>query len=58
MKNVFMFTGIPLVRILKQFGKFQVQMRDNEESDIWNNVGESFATKDEAINEAPFLCGF
>lgn len=58
MKNVKMFCGVPLARVIKQ-GKFwHVQTREEETSNIWTTVSEPFSTLDQALDAAPIICEF
>lgn len=57
------FCGVPLVRILRFKGGWQVQTRsseDSEDSEDWTDInpGGFFRSRDKAIDEAPYLCGF
>ena len=53
------FAGVSLVRVLKKGNKsWQVQMRDSETSEHWEDIGQPFATCKEAVDEAPYLCEF
>lgn len=56
--NIVTFAGVPLVRIIKIKRKWQVQMRDDESSDAWINIGDPFFSREKAIEEAPYLCEF
>lgn len=58
MSNIVRFHGVPLVRVKKVSTGWQVQEREDEDVEDWKDVGEVFPSKDEAIDEAPFLCGF
>jgi hypothetical protein len=58
MKNTVYFCGVPLVRVKKEQKNWFVQMREDENSSDWKNIGEPFSTKEQAIEEAPYLCEF
>ena len=53
-----MFAGVPLVRVVKIGHRWQVQERTSEDTEDWTDIGPTFATSDEALDEAPVLCGF
>ena len=53
-----MFAGVPLVRVVKIGHQWQVQERTSEDTEDWTDIGPTFATSDEALDEAPVLCGF
>lgn len=58
MKNIVEITGVPLVRVAKINKLWYVQQRENESTEDWLVMSEPFQTKDEALDEAPVLCGF
>lgn len=58
MSNIVRFPGVPLVRVMKVSNGWQVQEREDTDNEGWTDVGEVFPSKEEAIDEAPFLCGF
>lgn len=58
MKNTIYFCGVPLVRVKMEKKEWFIQMREDENSSCWKNIGDSFATKEQAIEEAPYLCEF
>lgn len=58
-KNRSIFCGVPLVSILKVANGWQVQQRDDEESQAWVDVPKGlFKSKKEAEEKAPYLCEF
>lgn len=57
-KNIVLFYGVPLVRVIKVDRLWQVQLRDSETSDDWQCIGNPYKTREQAVEAAPYLCEF
>lgn len=54
-----LYGGVPTVGLIRKNKGWQVQSRPSEGSTAWVDVeGGWFPTRDEAEEQAPYLCGF